>query len=71
VPADLILFPTTVIGSMHRPQFVRDLLAAHLRKGAPDAEWERRMDAALEACPAMAAANPHRSGAENPATAPH
>jgi 5-methyltetrahydropteroyltriglutamate--homocysteine methyltransferase len=36
-----------VIGSMPRPPFVRDLLAARPRDGEPDAEWRRRMDAAV------------------------
>jgi 5-methyltetrahydropteroyltriglutamate--homocysteine methyltransferase len=45
--APLPLFATTVIGSMPRPPFVRDLLAAHQRTGAPDAEWQARMDAAV------------------------
>ena len=39
--APLPLFPTTVIGSMPRPPFVRDLLAARPRPGAPDPEWQR------------------------------
>src|SRR5687768_4623107 len=47
MPAPLPLFPTTVIGSMPRPQFVRDLLAAHARTGEPPAEWRARMDAAV------------------------
>src|SRR5437588_9652646 len=41
------LFATTVIGSMPRPQFVRDLLAGGQRTAAPSAEWQRRMDAAV------------------------
>src|SRR5688572_18105449 len=41
------LFPTTVIGSMPRPQFVRDLLAEHRRTDLPDPEWHQRMDAAV------------------------
>jgi 5-methyltetrahydropteroyltriglutamate--homocysteine methyltransferase len=45
--AALPLFPTTVIGSMPRPQFVRDLLAMHGRADAPDEEWQGRMDAAV------------------------
>ena len=41
------LFPTTVIGSMPRPGFVRDLLAARPPAHAPDPGWQRRMDAAV------------------------
>jgi 5-methyltetrahydropteroyltriglutamate--homocysteine methyltransferase len=37
-------FPTTVVGSMPRPQYVKDLLAAGSRTGAHDAGWQRRMD---------------------------
>jgi 5-methyltetrahydropteroyltriglutamate--homocysteine methyltransferase len=40
------LFPTTVIGSMPRPQFVRDLLADRT-PARGDADWRRRMDAAV------------------------
>src|SRR5437763_1958390 len=45
--ASLPLFPTTVVGSMPRPQFVKDLLAAGSRTGAHDAAWQRRMDDAV------------------------
>lgn len=41
------LFATTVIGSMPRPQFVRDLLVADQRTAQPSPEWQRRMDAAV------------------------
>jgi 5-methyltetrahydropteroyltriglutamate--homocysteine methyltransferase len=44
---DLPLFPTTVVGSMPRPQYVKDLLAAGSRTGANDAGWRRRMDDAV------------------------
>lgn len=43
----LPLFPTTVIGSMPRPQYVKDLLAAGSRTGQHDAAWQRRMDDAI------------------------
>ncbi len=41
------LFPTTVIGSMPRPQYVKDLLKAGSRTGQRDARWQRRMDDAV------------------------
>jgi 5-methyltetrahydropteroyltriglutamate--homocysteine methyltransferase len=43
----LPLFPTTVVGSMPRPQYVKDLLASGSRTGQHDAAWQRRMDAAV------------------------
>src|SRR5437870_129042 len=43
----LPLFPTTVVGSMPRPQYVKDLLAAGSRTGAHDAGWQRRMNDAV------------------------
>jgi 5-methyltetrahydropteroyltriglutamate--homocysteine methyltransferase len=43
----LPLFPTTVIGSMPRPQYVKDLLAAAPRQGQPDPAWQRRLDDAV------------------------
>jgi 5-methyltetrahydropteroyltriglutamate--homocysteine methyltransferase len=42
--APLPLFPTTVVGSLPRPQYVKDLLAAGSRTGTPEAAWQRRMD---------------------------
>lgn len=42
------LFPTTVVGSMPRPQYVKDLLKAGSRTGEHDALWQRRMDNAIE-----------------------
>ena len=42
--APLPLFPTTVIGSMPRPQYVKDLLRAGARADAPDRQWQRQMD---------------------------
>src|SRR5688572_738894 len=41
------LFPTTVIGSMPRPQYVKELLRAAARADAPAANWQRRMDDAV------------------------
>jgi 5-methyltetrahydropteroyltriglutamate--homocysteine methyltransferase len=43
----LPLFPTTVVGSMPRPQYIKDLLAAGSRTGASDAAWRKRMDDAV------------------------
>ena len=44
----LPLFPTSVIGSMPRPQYVKDLLAARMREGGePSAELKRRCDDAV------------------------
>ena len=45
--AALPLFPTTVIGSLPRPQYVKDLLAAGSRTGEHGPDWERRMDDAI------------------------
>ncbi len=48
MPAPLPLFPTTVIGSMPRPQYVKDLLAARAeREGEVAAELKRRTDDAV------------------------
>jgi 5-methyltetrahydropteroyltriglutamate--homocysteine methyltransferase len=52
MPADR-LFPTTVVGSMPRPQFVRDLLRPETRKSLGDAEFTRRLDAAVAYVVAM------------------
>ncbi len=41
------LFPTTVIGSLPRPQYIKDLLACGSRTGEHDAAWQRRMDNAV------------------------
>jgi 5-methyltetrahydropteroyltriglutamate--homocysteine methyltransferase len=41
------LFPTSVVGSMPRPQFVRDLLRPETRSALGDAEFHRRLDAAV------------------------
>ena len=43
----LPLFPTTVIGSMPRPQYMKDLLQAGSRTDSVDAEWQRHMDDAV------------------------
>lgn len=43
----LPLFPTTVVGSMPRPQYVKDLLKAGSRTGRADPAWQRRMDDAV------------------------
>src|SRR5438270_9755719 len=43
----LPLFPTSVVGSLPRPQYVKDLLAAGSRTGAADPAWQRRMDDAV------------------------
>jgi 5-methyltetrahydropteroyltriglutamate--homocysteine methyltransferase len=45
--SDMPLFPTTVVGSMPRPQYVKDLLSAGSRTGKHDAGWQRRMDDAV------------------------
>lgn len=45
--APLPLFPTTVVGSMPRPQYVKDLLHAGSRTGRHDDTWQRRMDDAV------------------------
>lgn len=52
MPDSLLLFPTTVIGSMPRPQYIKDLLAAGSRTPAsgprlPTAAWQRHMDDAV------------------------
>jgi 5-methyltetrahydropteroyltriglutamate--homocysteine methyltransferase len=45
--ASLPLFPTTVIGSLPRPQYVKDLLKAGSRTGEHSADWQRHMDNAI------------------------
>src|SRR4051812_18345894 len=37
-------FPTSVVGSLPRPQYVKDMLRAGSRTDRPDAEWLRQMD---------------------------
>ena len=41
------LFPTTVVGSMPRPQFVRDLLRPETQQALGTEEFTRRLDAAV------------------------
>jgi 5-methyltetrahydropteroyltriglutamate--homocysteine methyltransferase len=41
------LFPTSVVGSMPRPQFVRDLLRPETRRDLGEAEVTRRLEAAV------------------------
>ena len=41
------LFPTTVIGSMPRPQYVRDLIETQVEEGGSSAEFRRMMDSAI------------------------
>lgn len=43
----LPMFPTTVVGSMPRPQYIKDLLKAGSRTGEHEAAWQRRMDGAV------------------------
>ena len=43
----LPLFPTTVIGSMPRLQYVKDLLSDGSRTGEHDSGWQCRMDDAV------------------------
>ena len=40
-------FPTTVVGSMPRPQFVRDLLRPETRQALGAEEFARRLDVAV------------------------
>src|SRR5207237_741842 len=49
MPGPLPSFPTAVVGSLPRPRYVKDLLAAGSRTGAgsPDPAWLRRMDDAV------------------------
>ena len=44
---ELPLLPTTVIGSLPRPQYIKDLLATGSRTGRHDDAWQRRMDDAV------------------------
>ena len=41
------LFPTTVVGSMPRPQYVRDLIENQVEEGGSSAEFRRMMDSAI------------------------
>src|SRR5262245_42922704 len=47
------LFPTTVVGSMPRPQFVRDLLRPETRQALGEEVFTRRLDAAVAYVVAM------------------
>jgi 5-methyltetrahydropteroyltriglutamate--homocysteine methyltransferase len=47
------LFPTTVVGSMPRPQFVRDLLRPETKAALGAEEFQRRMDIAVAFVVAM------------------
>ncbi len=47
MPNPLPLFPTTVIGSLPRPQYLKDLLAAGSRTGRHDPTWQRHTDDAV------------------------
>ncbi len=48
-----MLFPTTVVGSMPRPQFVRDLLRPQTRGELGEVEFARRLDRAVAYVVAM------------------
>ena len=41
------LFPTAVIGSMPRPNYVQDLINLQLSKDADGAEYKRKIDSAI------------------------
>ena len=41
------LFPTTVVGSMPRPQYVKDLIEAQAETAGGDADFQRMMDSAV------------------------
>ena len=47
MPQPLPLFPTAVIGSLPRPQYVKDLLAEGARSDSPGPDWQRRTDDAI------------------------
>ena len=47
MPSPLPPFPTTVVGSLPRPQYVKDLLAAGTGEGTADPRWRQRMDHAV------------------------
>ena len=50
-----MLFPTSVVGSMPRSQFVRDLLAPGMRSSLSDEVFERRLDTAQRLIPRVVA----------------
>ena len=41
------LFPTTVVGSMPRPQYVRDLIDSQVEEGGSSGDFRRMMDSAI------------------------
>ena len=41
------LFPTTVVGSMPRPQYVRDLIESQVEGGGSSGDFRRMMDSAI------------------------
>ena len=41
------LFPTTVVGSMPRPQYIKDLIEAHAATGEDGGDFQRMMDSAV------------------------
>src|SRR3954465_10686830 len=45
--SSLAPFPTTVVGSLPRPQYVKDLLASAPRGGEPDNTWQQRINDAV------------------------
>jgi 5-methyltetrahydropteroyltriglutamate--homocysteine methyltransferase len=47
MPTPLPPFPSTVVGSLPRPQYVKDLLVAGAGEGAADPRWRQRMDDAV------------------------
>lgn len=47
LPMSNLLFPTTVIGSMPRPPFVKDLLTGHDEGHIPETDFQKRSDAAV------------------------
>jgi 5-methyltetrahydropteroyltriglutamate--homocysteine methyltransferase len=47
MPSPLPPFPTTVVGSLPRPPYVKDLLAAGTAGASADPGWRRRMDDAV------------------------
>ena len=40
-------FPTTVVGSMPRPQYIKDLVEARVSSEGDGADFQRMMDAAV------------------------
>src|SRR5688572_10869629 len=50
-PEDAVLFPSSVVGSLPRPAYVRDLIAGDAASDNPD--FRRKMEAAIRAAVAM------------------